>query len=251
MRIEGRNAILEALRSGLKVQKALVLHGVKSNKSIDEILAYLHSQGVKPKFVKRPELDNISEHGAHQGVMIWTAPFEYTPLGKLIERASEASQSGQVKQPPHELVVVLDHVTDPGNLGAIARSAEVLGAAGLIVAKDRAAAVTPAAFKSAAGALSHLPIAQVTNISRALEQLKEAGYWVAGASEYADDAAWDTELSGKIALVMGAEGTGLSRLVQKNCDFLVKLPQYGKVNSLNVAQAATALMYEYTRQNKP
>jgi len=243
MRIEGRNAILEALRSGLKVQKALVLHGVKSNKSIDEILAYLHDQGIKPKFVKRPELDNISEHGAHQGVMIWTAPFEYTPLGKLIERAAEG------KQAAHELIIVLDHVTDPGNLGAIARSAEVLGAAGLIVAKDRAAAVTPAAFKSAAGALSHLPIAQVTNISRALEQLKAAGYWVAGASEHAKGAAWDTELSGKIALVMGAEGTGLSRLVQKNCDFLVKLPQYGKVNSLNVAQAATALMYEYTRQN--
>ena len=242
MRIEGRNAILEALRSGLKVQKALVLHGVKSNKSIDEILAYLQDQGVKPKFVKRPELDNISEHGAHQGVMIWTAPFEYTPLGKLIARAADAS---------FELIVVLDHVTDPGNLGAIARSAEVLGAAGLIVAKDRAAAVTPAAFKSAAGALSHLPIAQVTNISRALEQVKEAGYWVAGASEQADVSAWDAELSGKIALVMGAEGKGLSRLVQKNCDFLVKLPQYGKVNSLNVAQAATALMYEYTRQNAP
>ena len=242
MRIEGRNAILEALRSGLKVQKALVLHGVKSNKSIDEILAYLHDQGVKPKFVKRLELDNISEYGAHQGVMIWTAPFEYTPLGKLITRAADT---------PFELIVVLDHVTDPGNLGAIARSAEVLGAAGLIVAKDRAAAVTPAAFKSAAGALSHLPIAQVTNISRALEQVKEAGYWVAGASEQADVSAWDAELSGKIALVMGAEGKGLSRLVQKNCDFLVKLPQYGKVNSLNVAQAATALMYEYTRQNAP
>ena len=245
MRIEGRNAALEALRSGVKVQKALMLRGAKPNKSIDEILSYLQAQNVKVEYVQRTDLDRKSEHGAHQGVMIWAAPYEFVPLGKLIASAVENPNFGTTGS----LIVILDHVTDPGNLGAIARSAEVLGAGGLIVAKDRAAAVTPAAHKAAAGALSYLPVAQVTNINRAIEQVKEAGFWVAGASEHAEVPVWESELTGKIALVMGAEGKGLSRLVKQNCDFLVKLPQSGKVSSLNVAQAATALMYEYVRQN--
>ncbi|MCL2438257.1 MAG: 23S rRNA (guanosine(2251)-2'-O)-methyltransferase RlmB [Coriobacteriia bacterium] len=241
MRIEGRNATIEALRSGIKVQKALMLRGIKPSKSIDEILILLQDQGVKVQYVPRPDLDRKSEHGAHQGIMIWAAPFEFAPLGKLIAEASEL---------PNALVVILDHVKDPGNLGAIARSAEVFGAGGLIIAKDRAAAVTPAAHKAAAGALAYLPVAQVTNLNRAIEQVKEAGFWVAGASEHSEVPVWETELKGKIALVMGAEGKGLSRLVKQNCDFLVKLPQSGKVNSLNVAQAATALMYEHVRQNQ-
>jgi len=239
MRIEGRNAVLEALRSGVKVRRAMLLRGIKPGKITDEILTYLAQQGIKPEYVQRPDLDRKSEHAAHQGVMIWTAPFEYSPLGKIIQSAEDKQNA---------LVVVLDHVTDPGNLGAIARSAEVFGAVGLIVAKDRAAAVTPAAHKAAAGALSYLPIAQVTNITRAIKQLKQADFWVAGASEHAKSAVWNTQLNGKIVLVMGAEDKGLSRLVKENCDFLVKLPQQGKVSSLNVAQAATALMYEYVRQ---
>ena len=245
MRIEGRNAVLEALRSGIKAQKAAMLRGIKPNRSVDEILSYLQEQNIKVEYVQRTDLDRRSEHGAHQGVMIWAAPYEFVPLGKLISHAAENPGIGTAGS----LIIILDHVTDPGNLGAIARSAEVLGASGLIVAKDRAAAVTPAAHKAAAGALSHLPVAQVTNISRAIEQVKEAGFWVAGASEHAKVPVWETELTGKIALVMGAEGKGLSRLVKQNCDFLVKLPQSGKVSSLNVAQAATALMYEYVRQN--
>ncbi|MCL2379187.1 MAG: 23S rRNA (guanosine(2251)-2'-O)-methyltransferase RlmB [Coriobacteriia bacterium] len=239
MRIEGRNAVLEALRSGLKVQRAMLLRGIKPGKNTDEILAHLQQQQIKPQYVARADLDKRSEHGAHQGVMIWTAPFEFSPLNQVVQNVEGQSNA---------LVIVLDHVTDPGNLGAIARSAEVFGAAGLIVAKDRAAAVTPAAHKAAAGALSHLPVVQVTNISRTLQQLKDADFWIAGASEHAKTAVWDTQLNGRIALVMGAEDKGLSRLVKDNCDFLVKLPQLGKVQSLNVAQAATALMYEFSRQ---
>ena len=239
MRIEGRNAVLEALRSGVKVRRALLLRGIKSSKNIDEILAHLSQQNIVAEYVQRSDLDRKSDHAAHQGVMIWTAAFEFASLGSIIASTKDATDA---------LVVVLDHVTDPGNLGAIARSAEVFGAAGLIVAKDRAAALTPAAHKAAAGALAHLPVVQVTNISRALQQLKEAGFWIAGASEHATDNVWDTQLSGKIAVVMGAEDKGLSRLVKENCDFLVRLPQSGKVGSLNVAQATTALLYEYIRQ---
>jgi 23S rRNA (guanosine2251-2'-O)-methyltransferase len=253
MRIEGRNAVREAIRAGMKVSKLELAKGMKPNKSIDEIVTALAPEGIKPKFVERADMDRKSETGAHQGIMIWAAPFEYTPLKQIVRKAEEIAASKNEAaglKPEASLIIVLDHVTDPGNLGAIARSAEVIGAAGMVVAKDRAAGITPQAFKSAAGALIHLPVAQVTNISRALEDLKKEGYWVAGASEQTDTIMWDAPLTGKIALVMGAEGAGISRLVKEKCDFLVKLPQHGQVESLNVAQASTALMYEYLRQNQ-
>jgi len=268
MKIEGRNAVREALRSGIKVERASMLQGIRPGGGITEIQDYLAAQGVKVQYVQRQELDKKSEHGAHQGIIIWTAPFEYTSLNALIKQAAPAPA------PAPSLIVVLDHITDPGNLGAIARSAEVIGATGLIVAKDRAAAITPAAHKAAAGAFAYLPVTQVTNIARALEELQKAGFWVAGASEHAQQEVWGSSpkadsgeagktgkaskaskasaspLAGNIALVMGAEGSGLSRLVRERCDFLVKLPQQGKVQSLNVAQAATVLMYEWLRQNQ-
>jgi len=241
MRIEGRNAVREALRSGMKVERALMLKGIKPGGGIQEIQDLLGQQGLKVEYVQRRDLDNVSEYDAHQGVIVWVAPFEYASLGELIKKASASAPS---------LIIVLDHITDPGNLGAIARSAEVAGASGIVVAKDRAAAITPAAHKAAAGALAYLPVVQVTNITRVIQQLKEAGFWVAGASEHAEQLVWDAPLSGNIALVMGSEGSGLSRLVREQCDFLVKLPQVGKVSSLNVAQAATAITYEYLRQNR-
>jgi len=149
------------------------------------------------------------------------------------------------------LVIALDHVTDPGNLGAVARSAEVVGAECVLVQKKRSAAITPAAWKSAAGALAHVPIVQEPNLVRALEAFKAAGFWVAGASERAPQSAWDAPLEGRIVLVMGSEGEGLSRLTLEKCDFLVSLPQAGKVGSLNVAHATTALAYEWMRRSWP
>ena len=148
------------------------------------------------------------------------------------------------------LVLVLDHVTDAGNFGAIVRSAEVVGAAGVVIANKRAAEVTVATYKTSAGAVMHLPIAQVPNIARALEDLKEAGFWACGASEHAEQVCWDAPLEGRVALVMGSEGEGISRLVLQTCDFLTKLPQRGETESLNVAQAATALSFEWMRRNR-
>ena len=146
------------------------------------------------------------------------------------------------------LIVVLDHITDAGNLGAIARSAEVVGAAGIIIPNKRSARVTAATYKSSAGAVSHIPIAQVANIAQFIDRLKKSDFWVAGATEKAPQCIWDAPMAGKLALVMGNEGTGLARLTQEQCDFLISLPQAGNIGSLNVAQAATACMYEWMRQ---
>lgn len=145
-------------------------------------------------------------------------------------------------------MVVLDHVTDEGNFGAIVRSAEVVGAAGVVVANARAATVGPGAYKTSAGAVLHLPIAQVPNLARAIDQLKEAGFWACAATEHAEQDVWHAPVYGRLALVMGSEGEGISRLVLDHCDFGARLPQRGRVESLNVAQATTVMCYEWLRR---
>ena len=140
-------------------------------------------------------------------------------------------------------------MTDEGNFGAIVRSAEVVGAAGVVIAKARAAGVGVGAYKTSAGAVLHLPIAQVPNLATALDRLKEAGFWAAAATEHADQDVWQAPLDGRIALVMGSEGSGVSRLVREHCDFECRLPQRGRVESLNVAQATTVLCYEWLRRS--
>lgn len=178
--------------------------------------------------------------------MAETKPFQYVNVTSILEAAekSAAEQGGRA------LVVMLDHITDAGNLGAIARSAEAVGAAGIVIPNKRAAHVTAATYKSSAGAISHVPVTQVANLAQSMDRFKENGFWIAGASEHAEGSIWQSNLKGKIVLVMGNEGEGLSRIVQENCDFLVKLPQVGEVSSLNVAQASTACMYEWLRQNQ-
>lgn len=168
-------------------------------------------------------------------------PFSFTGLDRVL-----AATEGRASS----LLIALDHVTDPGNLGAVVRTAEVVGADAVIVPSRRSAGVTPAAWKAAAGALAHVALVQETNLVRSLKRLKDAGYWVAGATEHADQVAWDAPLEGRLVLVMGSEGEGLSRLTKEECDFLVRLPQAGRVGSLNVAQAATALAYEWMRRTQ-
>jgi len=242
MLLEGRNAALEALRAGMPLKKVLIAEGTKADRTLDEIARRATEVGVPVTTVPRREIDRMSERGAHQGVVVEAAPFKFTHLCDVVACAEGKSES---------LVIALDHVTDPGNLGAVARSAEVVGAECVLVQKKRSAAITPAAWKSAAGALAHVPIVQEPNLVRALEAFKAAGFWVAGASERAPQSAWDAPLEGRIVLVMGSEGEGLSRLTLEKCDFLVSLPQAGKVGSLNVAQATTALAYEWMRRSWP
>jgi 23S rRNA (guanosine2251-2'-O)-methyltransferase len=195
---------------------------------------------VRVDAVPRRELDRMSERGAHQGVVAIVEPFRYAELDAVLAATLEKASS---------LIVVLDHVTDPGNLGAVVRTAEVVGADGVIVPKDRSAAMTASAIKASAGAAEHVPVCRVANVAQALERCKQQGYWIVGASEKADALAWDAPLEGRIALVMGAEGSGLARLTERECDLLVRLPVRGHVSSLNVSAATAVLAYEWLRRS--
>lgn len=223
----------------MPLKRILVAEGTKPDRGLEEMERRAREASVSLRRVPRRDLDARSERGAHQGVMAEAAEFKFASLESVIA-ASDGMQDA--------LVIALDHVTDPGNLGAIARSAEVLGALGVIVTKRRSAAITPAAWKAAAGALAHVPVVQESNLASALERLKAAGFWTAGASEKATQTVWQAPLDGRLVLVMGSEGDGLAQLTQKRCDFLVSLPQAGNVGSLNVAQATTAIGYEWMRR---
>ena len=238
--IEGRRAAAEALRTGFPVKRALVADAEgRRDAALAQLVDQLRGANIPVEYVATEQLDALSSHGAHQGIALEVGAFPYVDLADVIAAAGAGPA----------LVVVLDHVTDAGNFGAIVRSAEVVGAAGVVIANKRAAEVTVATYKTSAGAVMHLPIARVPNIARALEQLKAAGFWTVGASEHAEGSCWDAPLTGRIALVMGSEGDGISRLVLETCDDLTKLPQRGATESLNVAQAATALCYEWLRVN--
>ena len=237
--IEGRRACAEALDAHIPLRKAFVVASTgERDRALDELVARLEQADVRIEYVGRDRLDSRSSHGAHQGIMLEVEPFEYASLSDVIG-ASGTDDA---------LVLLLDHVTDEGNFGAIVRTAEVVGAAGVVVANARAARVGTAAYKTSAGAVLHLPIAQVPNLAAAIEQLKEAGFWVGAATEHAHEDVWHAPLDGRICLVMGSEGSGVSALVRKKCDFECKLPQRGRVESLNVAQATTAICYEWLRR---
>ena len=237
--VEGRRAVEEAIACGMPLRSAQVLdRGAGADQALDLLAARLEEMGVPVERVPRARLDALSSHGAHQGVVVRTRPFEYAELSDVIAAAGEGDG----------LVVVLDHVTDQGNFGAIVRTAEVVGAAGVVVAKARSASVGVGAYKTSAGAVMHIPIAQVPNLPRAIERLKEAGFWACAATEHAEQDVWHAPMGGRLALVMGSEGEGISRLVAEKCDFACRLPQRGRVESLNVAQATTVLCYEWLRR---
>lgn len=243
---EGKRPIVEALRTHVPMKCILMADNVQRDSLINDILRKAKKYDVPVKSISRKKLDEISERGSHQGVMAETKPFDYVNVTTILEAAekSAAEHDGRA------LIVVLDHLTDAGNLGAIARSAESVGACGIIIPNKRAAHVTAATYKSSAGAIAHIPVSQVANISTCLDRLKKEGFWVAAATEHAQEYVWDANLKGRIVLVMGNEGEGVSRLVLESCDFGVKLPQVGDISSLNVAQASTACMYEWLRQNR-
>jgi len=238
-RVEGRNAVTELLTSGRGVTRLYLLEGAKGEDALSRIRTVARERGIPIESVPRRELDRMSERGAHQGVIAAVEPFRYTELDAVLARCATK---------PASLIIALDHVTDPGNLGAIIRTAEAVGADAVVFPKDRAAAMTPSSLKAAAGAAEYLPVCREPNLVRALDRCKEAGYWVAGASERAQALAWDAPLEGRLVLAMGAEGTGLARLTERSCDLLVRLPVRGRVGSLNVSAAAAVLAYEWLRR---
>lgn len=273
--IEGRRACFEALEAHLPLKKLLVqenMNAALQTADVERLITCARERGIACEYVKRSAMDALSSHGAHQGVMFETAPFAYAELSDVlatIDRkaasaadasaadafATDASElvtntNNQPSAPKQaSLVVLLDHVVDEGNFGAIVRSAEVVGASCVIIANARCASVGVGAYKTSAGAVLHMPIVQVVNLARAIDELKEHGFWVIGASEHAQQTVWNAPFAGNVCLVMGSEENGISSLVQKKCDFICKLPQRGRIESLNVAQAATVMCYEWMRQN--
>ncbi len=243
--IEGRRPILEAMRSGMPLKYILMADNVKRDSLVNDLLRKAKNLEVPVKQISKKKLDEISERGSHQGFIAESRPFEYVNGTYLLNAANDYAEAHNGRA----LIVVCDHITDAGNLGAVARSAEAVGASGLVIPNKRAARVTPATYKSSAGAIAHIPVSQVANIASTLERFKEEGFWVAAASEHASEVVWKANLKGKIVLVLGNEAEGVSRLALDTSDFAVKLPMEGAVSSLNVAQAGTALMYEWLRQN--
>ena len=233
--LAGRNPIREALKAGRPVEKLLVAKGDLSG-SAREIIRLAREAGAVVQTVDRARLDEI--YPAHQGMLAYVAAAAYVELEDLL---SAAEAKGE---PP--FLILLDGVTDPHNLGAIIRSAECAGAHGVVVPERRAAGLTPAAAKAAAGALNFMPIARVTNLNRAIEALQQRGVWVIGTAMDGEDAL-SADLSGPIALVIGSEGEGVSRLTLEKCDRTVSLPMLGRIESLNASVAAGILMYEVVR----
>ena len=246
--IEGKRPVIEALRTGVPVKRVLLADNAKRDGLVEDILRKAKAADVPVETVPRKRLDELTKLGerdSHQGVMAETRPFAYIGAAEAIGVAEERA----VANGGAALIVVLDHITDAGNLGAIIRSAEVLGASAIVLPNKRSAFVTPATYKSSAGAVSHIPVAQVANLTQFLEKTKKAGFWVAAASEHAEEDIAHTNLKGKMVIVLGNEGEGVSRIVLDACDLFIRIPQAGKVESLSVAQAASICFYEWARQN--
>ena len=240
--VYGVNPVLEALRARPEAIEQLFLahEGELGRGPSAELLSRARDAGVKVQKVPRERLHALAEGGVHQGVVAELREYEYAELAELLALARERGE------PP--LVVVLDGVQDPHNLGAIARSANALGAHGIVIPKDRAAAVTGLVAKASAGAVEHTRIARVVNLSRALEELKEAGLWIAAADPEGKDVLWEARLDGPLALVIGGEGPGIRSGVLSHCDFRLRVPMAGEVASVNASVAASLLLYEVARQ---
>ena len=234
--IVGRNAVREALRAGRDMEKLLVSRG-EATGSLREILALAHEKGVVVQEVDRRRLDEMAEN--HQGVAALASMYAYSTLEEILALAREKGE------PP--FLVVLDGITDPHNLGAIVRTAECMGAHGVILPERRAVGLTPAAMKAAAGALEWIKVARVTNLTRALETLKAQNVWTYATDMDGEDYR-RVNFSGGCALVIGAEGQGVSRLVRETCDQVVSIPMKGHIDSLNASVAAGVILAEIARQ---
>ena len=235
-RIAGRNPVMEALRSGARID---MLYVGQESGGLQEIISLAKEQGIPVKVVTESKLTQLTGGAVHQGVAAEGACGTYVSLEELLERAAEKGE------PP--LLVLCDGIQDPHNLGAIIRTAEAAGAHGVIIPKRRSASLTLTVGKTSAGAASWLPVARVANLAAALDTLKEAGVWIYG-TDASGDAYDKVDLTGPVALVIGSEGFGMGRLVREKCDFLLRLPMCGRITSLNASVAAGIFMYETLRQ---
>lgn len=237
--IEGRNSVLELLESGKDVNKIFVTRGEKHG-SINKILGIAKERKIIVVEKDKKQMDEMAQEENYQGVIAIVPPFEYVEISDILEVAKERNED--------PFVIVLDGIEDPHNLGSIIRTAETAGVHGIIIPKRRAASVNSTVNKASAGAVEHMKIARVTNISDAIEELKQAGLWVCGTAVDTNKYYYNQDLTGPLAIVIGNEGKGIGEKVKKNCDFLVKIPMKGKVQSLNASVSTGIVVYEAVKQ---
>lgn len=236
--IEGRNAVIEAYRAGRPIDKLFLLDGCQDG-PIMTIKREAQNKGTPVKYVARERLDQLSETGKHQGVIAYAAAYEYAQVEDILQAARDKGEA--------PFVFLLDNIEDPHNLGAIIRTANLAGAHGVIVPKNRAAGLTAVVAKTSAGALNFTPVARVTNLAKTIEELKKEGIWFVCA-DMGGTQMYDLNLKGPIGLVIGNEGEGVGRLVKEKCDMTASIPMQGDIDSLNASVAAGVLAYEIVRQ---
>ena len=236
--IEGRNAVLEAFRAGKTIDKLFVLDGCQDG-PVRTILREAKKTDCIVNFVKKERLDQMSETGKHQGVIAYAAAYEYGTVEEMLERAKEKNE-----QP---FLILLDNIEDPHNLGSIIRTANQVGAHGVIIPKRRAVGLTATVPKASAGAINYTPVAKVTNLVKTMDELKKQGMWFV-CGDMGGDSMYSLDLTGPMGVVIGNEGEGVSRLVKENCDFVATIPMFGDIDSLNASVAMGVLSYEIVRQ---
>ena len=237
--IEGRNAVTEALRAGRSIDKIYLAKG-ETDKALGHIASRARAQGIVVVEADRRKLDAMSVTKAHQGVVAVAAVRDYCSVDDILAAAEARGEA--------PFVILCDEISDPHNLGAILRTAECVGAHGVIIPKRRSAGLTSIVDKTSAGAAEHVAVARVANLPAAIRELKDRGLWIYGTAAEAAQSLWETDFTGPACIVIGSEGDGMGRLVQETCDFLVKIPMRGRLNSLNASTAAGVMMYEVLRQ---
>ena len=237
--IEGRNAVIEALRAGTSIDKIYLQKG-ETDRTLGHIASTAREKGIVVVDADKRKLDSMSRTHAHQGVIALASVREYVSVAGILNAAREKGEA--------PLIVVCDEISDPHNLGAIIRTAECAGAHGVIIPKRRSAGLTSVVGKTSAGAVSYVPVARVPNIAALLKELQKEGVWVFGTAAEGTTTLYDADLKGPAAIVIGSEGDGMTRLVREGCDFLVSIPMKGRISSLNASAAAAILLYEAVRQ---
>lgn len=233
-RLEGKNPVLEALKADHAINRIYIEKDLK-DPVLEKIYAVARSKGIVVTYLEKAKMDQMAETRNHQGVIADVAPYSYAEVDDILEKANSLGQ------PP--FVFILDGITDPNNLGSIIRTAECAGVHGIILPKRRSASLTPVVAKVAAGAAEHIPIARVTNLTRTIQDLKDKGLWIAGADVAGETSYYKYDFQRPLAVVIGSEGEGISRLVRENCDVLIRIPMYGEINSLNAAVAAALIAF--------
>ena len=235
----GRNAVTEALKSGRGINKLWIASGDREG-SVAEIAALAKERGIVVQYVERAKIEALAGGHRHQGVLAYVAPVPYAELEDILKAAEAKGEA--------PFLVLLDELEDPHNLGALLRTADATGVHGILIPKRRSVSLNATVAKTSAGAVEYVPVARIGNIAQTLKKLKEKGFWVAGADMDGEKAYYEADLTGPLVLVVGSVGKGMSRLTKEACDFIVRMPMVGRINSLNASVAGSILMYESMRQ---